>query len=116
MAKWYYLVDGQEVGPVEPAELKRLAASGRLKPHDKVRREDMSKVFKAKNVTGLFVADQTQSDAPPTSPAPSPRASSSDSHGALDADQTKSTATVTKAISSRWKLYAVMITLLLFVA
>ena len=25
MAKWYYLIDGQQSGPIDPAELKRLA-------------------------------------------------------------------------------------------
>lgn len=41
MAKWYYLFDGQQSGPVDPAALKQLATSGRLKPIDKVRREDL---------------------------------------------------------------------------
>ena len=54
MAKWYYIVDGQETGPMEPAELKRLADSGHLKPHDKLRREDMTKWHQASDVKGLF--------------------------------------------------------------
>jgi hypothetical protein len=33
MAKWSYLIDGQEVGPVEPAALKQLATSGQLNAH-----------------------------------------------------------------------------------
>ncbi|MEX0612296.1 MAG: DUF4339 domain-containing protein [Pirellulales bacterium] len=56
MAKWFYVVDGHESGPVEPADLKRLAASGQLKPTDKVRREDMAEWFHAKQVKDLFAA------------------------------------------------------------
>lgn len=32
MAKWYFLIDGEEFGPVESAVLRRIAESGRLKP------------------------------------------------------------------------------------
>jgi hypothetical protein len=42
MAKWFYLTDGQPTGPIEPAALKQLATSGRLKPTDKIRREDLA--------------------------------------------------------------------------
>ena len=41
MAKWYFQIDGEQFGPVEPAVLRRIAASGRLKPQDKVRRDDI---------------------------------------------------------------------------
>jgi len=56
MAKWFYLVDGRQSGAVEPADLKRLADSGKLKPHDKVRREDITEWYFANDVTGLFAA------------------------------------------------------------
>ena len=36
MAKWFYLTDGHPTGPIEPAALKQLATSGRLKPTDNV--------------------------------------------------------------------------------
>lgn len=42
MAKWYYLIDGQQSGPIEAAALKHLATSGRLKPTDKVRSENLA--------------------------------------------------------------------------
>jgi hypothetical protein len=54
MANWFYLTDGQPTGPVEPAALKQLATTGRLKLTDKVRREDMAEWFEAKQVKGLF--------------------------------------------------------------
>ena len=64
MAKWYYLVDGKEAGPVEPADLKHLADAGRLKPHDRIRRNDMAELYQAKQVKGLFAADQSQVTTP----------------------------------------------------
>jgi RsiW-degrading membrane proteinase PrsW (M82 family) len=54
MAKWFYVVDGQEAGPIEPVDLKRLATSGRLKPQDKLRRDGMSEWHRASEVKGLF--------------------------------------------------------------
>jgi hypothetical protein len=56
MAKWYLLIDGRETGPLEPTELKQLAATARLKPTDKVRREDMREWRGASEVKGLFGA------------------------------------------------------------
>lgn len=66
MAKWYFQIDGEQFGPVEPAVLKRIATSGRLKPQDKVRREDSKEWHLAKQVQGLFNIGQNQ---PPLSPA-----------------------------------------------
>ncbi len=80
MAKWFYVVDGQEAGPIESAELKRLATSGRLKPQDKLRREDMSEWHRASQVKGLFNSvvsatsssphEATMTAAPPASDGP----------------------------------------------
>ncbi len=70
MAKWYYLVDGQETGPIEPAELKRLADSGCVKPHDQLRREDMTKWHRANEVKGLFTNRPSHSG-PSSAAAPS---------------------------------------------
>jgi GYF domain 2 len=61
MANWFYLTDGQPTGPVEPAALKQLATTGRLKLTDKVRREDMAEWFEAKQVKGLFALQSTVS-------------------------------------------------------
>jgi hypothetical protein len=65
MAKWYFQIDGEQFGPVDPAFLKRIAASGRLKPQDKVRREDSKDWHLAKQIQGLFNAGQNQSPSPP---------------------------------------------------
>jgi hypothetical protein len=39
MADWYYAKDGERHGPVSPAELKKMAASGELEPTDQVFQE-----------------------------------------------------------------------------
>lgn len=51
---WHYRHDGVERGPVSPAELKRLAATGGLEPDDKVWREGMEKWVPARTIKGLF--------------------------------------------------------------
>jgi hypothetical protein len=68
MTQWYYLVDGQEVGPLDGSDLKRLAMSGQLKPSDKVRRADMVEMYQASQIKGLF---QTKPPANPSAPATS---------------------------------------------
>ncbi|MBN1393569.1 MAG: DUF4339 domain-containing protein [Pirellulales bacterium] len=52
--EWYYARDNQQTGPVSSAELKQLAAAGRLSPGDLVWREGMSEWAEARNVRGLF--------------------------------------------------------------
>ncbi len=69
VAKWFCLIDGQQTGPVEAAALKQLASSGRLKPSDKVRREDMGQWHQASAVNGLFVASQSASAGSSAAPA-----------------------------------------------
>ena len=64
MAKWFYVVQGQAFGPIDPATLRHLVESGRIKPDDKVRRDDVQKWYRAGNVKGLFVTSET---APPSS-------------------------------------------------
>jgi protease PrsW len=66
MAKWFCVIDKREMGPLESAELARLAKTGRLKPDDRVRREDMNEWHSAKNIKGLFSADGAQSPSPKT--------------------------------------------------
>jgi hypothetical protein len=70
MAKWFYLADGQPAGPIDSATLKQLATTGRLKPTDKVRREDMVEWYEAKQVKGLFAPEQSQPMASPKTGAP----------------------------------------------
>ena len=64
---WYYKRDGVERGPVPAAELKRLAAAGKLGPADVVRREDMEKWLPAGQVKGLFAAPLAATATPPDS-------------------------------------------------
>src|SRR4051812_23116429 len=59
MAKWFCVIDGQQIGPIEPTNLKQLANAGTLKPNDKVRREDMTEWRHAKQVSGLFGSSPT---------------------------------------------------------
>jgi hypothetical protein len=74
MAKWFYLTDGQQQGPVEAAALKHLATAGQLKRTDKVRREDMAEWYDAKRVKGLFTTDLLQAGTSQVSTATLPKA------------------------------------------
>jgi hypothetical protein len=60
MAKWFYAIEDQPAGPIDPAALKQLATTGRLKPTDKVRREDMADWYEATQVKGLFDTAEQQ--------------------------------------------------------
>lgn len=51
---WYYRLDGQQRGPISAAELKQLAAAGKLKPTDEVKKEGMADWLPASQVKGLF--------------------------------------------------------------
>lgn len=53
---WFYAHDGQTGGPVSVSQLRQLAASGRLLPTDRIRKEDMDRWAKARAVKGLFTA------------------------------------------------------------
>lgn len=66
MAKWFFQIDGEQFGPVESDVLRRIAASGRLKPEHKVRREDSKDWHLAKQVSGLFATGQKTSPPSPT--------------------------------------------------
>lgn len=66
---WYYKLDGEERGPVPAAELKRLAATGKLGPDALVRREDMTKWMSAGQVKGLFATTAATATSQ-TEPAP----------------------------------------------
>ncbi len=64
---WYYAVDDQEKGPVSSAELKELAASGKLRPDDLVWRDGMDDWSPASGVRGLKFKEP---DAPPVPTSP----------------------------------------------
>lgn len=68
-AEWYYRKNGQQLGPLEAAELKRLADSGAVLPDDLVWRQGAKQWAKASSVKGLFASASGDAVA---SPAPSP--------------------------------------------
>jgi tetratricopeptide (TPR) repeat protein len=53
-SQWYYSQDGQRRGPLSDSHLKKLAASGRLRPADLLWKEGMSRWVAASKVKGLF--------------------------------------------------------------
>jgi len=55
MSTWYYRKDDIESGPVSFAELRALAAAGKLADTHLVRRQDQDQWEKAYRVVGLFV-------------------------------------------------------------
>jgi hypothetical protein len=52
--EWYYARDNKQMGPMSPAELKRLAVVSEIGPDDLVWREGMTEWAAARNVRGLF--------------------------------------------------------------
>ena len=54
--EWYYSQNSEKRGPVSGAELKALAASGKLKPTDMIWKEGTAKWLPAQSVKGLFPA------------------------------------------------------------
>lgn len=52
--EWHYTLDSQRYGPVSAAELKQLAASGKLQPDDKVKKEGMTSWVAASQIKGLI--------------------------------------------------------------
>ncbi len=76
MAKWFYKRNGNQLGPVDSAQLKQLAHSGQLTPGDLIRRDEMQNWVLASSVQGLF---STASAAAPPHGA-SPPASTTEQH------------------------------------
>lgn len=84
MATWFVVRHGKEHGPFDGTQLQTLAAKGKLKPDDLVRREDASTGRPAKEIKGLFQLPpaipsqelQKESKAPTLLPAPPQSASS----------------------------------------
>ena len=67
--QWYCQISGKQYGPLSPQQLKQLAATGKLKPEDGVRRESDKKWAPASKVKGLFAdaAPQPKQQATPQS-------------------------------------------------
>ncbi len=69
--QWYYTEQGQQVGPVSEADLRRYAAAGRLQPHDLVWKEGMPRWVPAEAVPEFaFRAEEPQAPAAPSRRAP----------------------------------------------
>lgn len=86
-AEWFYQVGGQQSGPVDSGELRRLAEAGIVSPGTWVRQTTSSCWVYAEQVRGLF---QQSTSAPSSSlgassPPPPPRSSVPESDG-LDID------------------------------
>ena len=62
--QWYYSENGQRKGPVSEVDLKRLAASGALKPTDKVWKKGMASWAAASEIEGL-IPEPVQGGPPP---------------------------------------------------
>lgn len=60
-SKWYYDHDGRTGGPVSVSQLRELAATGELRPTDRIRKEDMDRWVKARAVKGLFTTKEPSS-------------------------------------------------------
>lgn len=57
MMAWYYLKNGQQMGPVTASALRLLAHSGQMEKDDHVWREGLPSWVKAKQLKGLFNSD-----------------------------------------------------------
>lgn len=57
-AEWYYLQNGQQIGPVASGQLRQLASRGRLQPQDLVWRDGLTSWVPAARVKGLFPEDE----------------------------------------------------------
>jgi hypothetical protein len=65
-ADWYYRKNGKQLGPLESAELRRLADSGVVSPEDMVWRQGAKQWAKASSVKGLFPAPSAKAVDSPT--------------------------------------------------
>lgn len=68
MAKWYIKRNGKQAGPFESAQLKQLAADGKIKPDDQIRREDQETWHKAGAVKGLLIGCDKSAATPEATP------------------------------------------------
>lgn len=68
---WYYSAGGAKQGPIDTAELKRLAGTGTIKPETLIWKSGLKEWVKAEKVQGLFALPADESPPlPPTLPTP----------------------------------------------
>lgn len=83
-AEWHYAKGNQKFGPVESAELKRLASASVLLPEDLVRKEGQPRWVRASSIKGLFTSgDSTARTAPPAVPLANLAVPSPESNGSM---------------------------------
>jgi hypothetical protein len=70
--QWWYARDDEQLGPLSPTELRRLAAGGGLAPTDLVWREGLSEWAPAGRIKGLFPEMRDPADEAPLPPAGPP--------------------------------------------
>lgn len=75
--QWFVVRAGKEEGPFSGQRLKEMAADGRLRPDDLVRRGDVESARPARAIKGLFPPEGTAPVAAPTEAATVPRSRSS---------------------------------------
>lgn len=61
--QWFYAANGSQAGPVDTAELKRLAGEGALEPTDLVWKEGLPEWVPATKVKGLFASGEPEAGA-----------------------------------------------------
>ncbi len=73
--QWFVRRGNKEVGPLSAARLRELAASGKIGPDDKVRRDDREQFVPASRIPGLFPEDEFPEaiEEEYTAPLPPPR-------------------------------------------
>lgn len=94
---WFVVRGGNEEGPYTGQQLKQMAASGKLRPNDKIRRSDVETARPASAVRGLFPEGEA---AGPTQPKSS------------DADQPQSQ----RPSSRRWIIIGSVVAAVLFLS
>ncbi|MFM2092329.1 MAG: hypothetical protein RLZZ127_2818 [Planctomycetota bacterium] len=52
--RWFVTLEGREVGPLDPPQVKQLVALGRIRPDTPIRREDLARPVPAGTVKGLL--------------------------------------------------------------
>jgi GYF domain 2 len=99
--QWWYARGDDQLGPVSPADLRRLAAGGNLAPADLVWREGMAEWAPAARIKGLFPdAREAAEDGPPPTAPPPPAAAPVDAPAgeAPSADPTGMTASMPEGL------------------
>ncbi len=94
MSQWYYLKQGQTVGPCSQEQLQQLLASGQLKPQDHVWRQGMAQWLPIQSVPELSRAATSIQSQKQAAPAPTPSSGTAAKPTAPRQEQTISVGTI----------------------